>query len=119
MAPGFVRRGGESGFSISRRALNIVAVVILLGVRRRPARAASRDDGHAGAGHRAGGALASSLMQSPKVAQQWERGVVLRLGRFIGLQGPGLFWIIPFVDTVELLDRSADDHDHASPPSRR
>jgi regulator of protease activity HflC (stomatin/prohibitin superfamily) len=39
-------------------------------------------------------------MQSPKVAKQWERAVVLRLGRYIGLQGPGLFWIIPFVDSV-------------------
>jgi regulator of protease activity HflC (stomatin/prohibitin superfamily) len=39
-------------------------------------------------------------MQSPKVAQQWERAVVLRLGRFIGLRGPGLFWIVPFVDKV-------------------
>ena len=37
---------------------------------------------------------------SPRVAQQWERAIVLRLGRFIGMQGPGLFWIIPFVDTV-------------------
>jgi regulator of protease activity HflC (stomatin/prohibitin superfamily) len=40
------------------------------------------------------------LMQSPRVAQQWERAIVLRLGRFIGLRGPGLFWIIPFVDSV-------------------
>jgi hypothetical protein len=38
--------------------------------------------------------------QSPRIAKQWERAVVLRLGRFVGLQGPGLFWIIPFVDTV-------------------
>ncbi len=30
-------------------------------------------------------------MQSPRIAQQWERAVVLRLGRFIGLRGPGLF----------------------------
>src|SRR4029450_8243842 len=45
-------------------------------------------------------ALGLVLMQSPKVAQQWERAIVLRLGRFIGLQGPGLFWIIPFVDRV-------------------
>jgi regulator of protease activity HflC (stomatin/prohibitin superfamily) len=37
---------------------------------------------------------------SPKVAQQWERAVVLRLGRFTGLRGPGLFWIVPFVDSV-------------------
>jgi regulator of protease activity HflC (stomatin/prohibitin superfamily) len=40
------------------------------------------------------------LMQSPRVAQQWERGVVLRLGRFVGLRGPGLFWVVPFVDSV-------------------
>jgi regulator of protease activity HflC (stomatin/prohibitin superfamily) len=39
-------------------------------------------------------------MQSPKIAQQWERAIVLRLGKFIGLQGPGLFWIVPFVDSV-------------------
>jgi regulator of protease activity HflC (stomatin/prohibitin superfamily) len=37
---------------------------------------------------------------APRVAQQWERAVVLRLGRFIGLRGPGLFWIIPLVDSV-------------------
>ncbi|MEA2236866.1 MAG: hypothetical protein QOC81_1590 [Thermoanaerobaculia bacterium] len=40
------------------------------------------------------------LMQSPKIAKQWEKAVVLRLGRFIGLRGPGLFWIMPFVDSV-------------------
>ena len=40
------------------------------------------------------------LMQSPRVAQQWERAIVLRLGRFVGLRGPGLFWIVPFVDSV-------------------
>ena len=40
------------------------------------------------------------MSQSPKVARQWERAVVLRLGRYVGLRGPGLFWIIPFVDTV-------------------
>jgi len=38
--------------------------------------------------------------QSPQIAQQWERMVVLRLGRFVGLRGPGLFWIIPFIETV-------------------
>src|SRR5436305_1305133 len=40
------------------------------------------------------------LMQAPKIAQQWERAVVLRLGRFVGLRGPGLFWILPFIDSV-------------------
>jgi len=40
------------------------------------------------------------LMQAPRIAQQWERAIVLRLGRFIGLRGPGLFWVVPFVDRV-------------------
>jgi regulator of protease activity HflC (stomatin/prohibitin superfamily) len=40
------------------------------------------------------------LAQAPKIARQWERAIVLRLGRYVGLRGPGLFWIIPFVDTV-------------------
>ena len=39
-------------------------------------------------------------MQSPRIAQQWERAIVLRLGRFTGLRGPGLFWILPFLDRV-------------------
>ena len=37
---------------------------------------------------------------APRVALQWERAVVLRLGRFVGLRGPGLFWVVPFVDSV-------------------
>jgi regulator of protease activity HflC (stomatin/prohibitin superfamily) len=40
------------------------------------------------------------LMPAPRIAQQWERAVVLRLGRFIGLRGPGLFWVVPFADRV-------------------
>jgi len=40
------------------------------------------------------------FMQSPKVAQQWERAVVLRLGKYKGLRGPGLFWVVPFFDRV-------------------
>ena len=38
--------------------------------------------------------------QSPKIAKQWERAVVLRLGKYTGLRGPGLFWITPFVETI-------------------
>ena len=45
-------------------------------------------------------ALGLVLMQAPRVAEQWERAVVLRLGRFVGLRGPGLFWVVPFVDRV-------------------
>ena len=35
-----------------------------------------------------------------KVASQWEKAVLLRLGKFHGLRGPGMFWIIPIVDNV-------------------
>jgi hypothetical protein len=52
-----------------------------------------------------GGAIVGVLLglllaQSPKLARQWERAVVLRLGKFVGLRGPGLFWIVPFVDQI-------------------
>jgi len=40
------------------------------------------------------------VAQSPKIAKQWERAVVLRLGKYVGLRGPGLFWIVPLIDTV-------------------
>ncbi|HUC77528.1 MAG TPA: slipin family protein [Vicinamibacterales bacterium] len=40
------------------------------------------------------------LAQSPRIAEQWERAVIFRLGRFIALRGPGLFWIVPFIDSV-------------------
>jgi regulator of protease activity HflC (stomatin/prohibitin superfamily) len=40
------------------------------------------------------------LSLSPKMASQWERAVVLRLGRFQGLRGPGLFFLVPLVDKV-------------------
>jgi regulator of protease activity HflC (stomatin/prohibitin superfamily) len=40
------------------------------------------------------------LAQAPKIARQWERAVILRLGKYVGLRGPGLFWIVPFVDTI-------------------
>jgi regulator of protease activity HflC (stomatin/prohibitin superfamily) len=39
-------------------------------------------------------------MQAPRVAQQWERAIVLRLGRYVGMRGPGIFWLVPFIETV-------------------
>src|SRR5579863_321130 len=63
------------------------------------------------------GAVATAVLQNPapifigavagvycllsiKVVRQWEKVAVLRLGRYIGLRGPGMFWIIPIVDTL-------------------
>ncbi len=40
------------------------------------------------------------FMFAIQVARQWEKAVVLRLGKFRGLKGPGLFWIIPILDSI-------------------
>src|SRR5690606_31148675 len=46
-------------------------------------------------------AIAGLLLGSSiKYADQWEKAVVLRLGRYKGLRGPGLFFVIPVVDRV-------------------
>jgi regulator of protease activity HflC (stomatin/prohibitin superfamily) len=36
------------------------------------------------------------LLTGIRIAQEYQRGVVFRLGRYAGLRGPGLYWIIPF-----------------------
>jgi regulator of protease activity HflC (stomatin/prohibitin superfamily) len=40
------------------------------------------------------------ILFSLKVASQWEKAIVLRLGRFCKLAGPGAFWLIPIIDTT-------------------
>jgi regulator of protease activity HflC (stomatin/prohibitin superfamily) len=44
--------------------------------------------------------VAFVVSSSVKVADQWEKVVVLRLGRFRSLEGPGLFFIIPIIESV-------------------
>lgn len=44
--------------------------------------------------------LAFYLLFALKVARQWEKAIVLRLGKFQGLRGPGMFWLIPIIDTT-------------------
>jgi regulator of protease activity HflC (stomatin/prohibitin superfamily) len=47
------------------------------------------------------GMLVSILLASSiHIADQWEKAVVLRMGKFIGLKGPGFFLIIPIVDRI-------------------
>ncbi len=93
-----VRRTQEPMIISNGTSLNVVAVAILVGALA------------------LGGAAAAVLgtlvplivaavigllvMPSPKIAQQWERAIVLRFGRYVGLRGPGLFWIVPFIDRV-------------------
>jgi regulator of protease activity HflC (stomatin/prohibitin superfamily) len=44
--------------------------------------------------------IAGFVARATRVAPAWERAVVLRLGKFRGLRGPGLFGIVPIVDTI-------------------
>ncbi len=97
MSPVVVRRSGDT-VGLPGPRTNVVAVLLfaastLAGVL---ATIASRNPLPVIAGIIVG----VVLMQSPRVAQQWERGVVLRLGRFVAMKGPGLFWVVPFVDSV-------------------
>jgi regulator of protease activity HflC (stomatin/prohibitin superfamily) len=50
----------------------------------------------------AGIALGLYFLFAIRVADQWEKAAVLRLGRYIGLRGPGIFIIVPVIDRVSL-----------------
>jgi len=44
------------------------------------------------------------FLMSFHVAQEYERGVVFRLGRYLAVRGPGVFWTIPLVDSTTMVD---------------
>jgi len=44
--------------------------------------------------------LGTFFLLAIKVAAQWEKGIILRLGRFHKLAGPGPFWVVPILDSV-------------------
>src|SRR3989339_466322 len=48
--------------------------------------------------------LASIISAAARIAAQWEKGLLFRLGKFRGLKGPGLFLIIPIIDSVAMVD---------------
>jgi regulator of protease activity HflC (stomatin/prohibitin superfamily) len=91
-------RTGEERSSKSEPRLNIVALTLLLVLAGAGLAATAVTGNFAWS---VGGFLLGLLVaQSPKVAQQWERAIVLRLGRYVGLRGPGIFWIVPLIDAV-------------------
>lgn len=54
-------------------------------------------------GYSLGGSLLLLSLLTPislRIARQWERAVVLRLGKLQSIRGPGMFFVIPFVDNV-------------------
>src|SRR4030042_1743066 len=48
--------------------------------------------------------LVALLSSAVKIVQEYERGVIFRLGRLVGPKGPGLFFIIPMVDRMVKVD---------------
>ncbi|RRB07817.1 slipin family protein [Larkinella rosea] len=44
------------------------------------------------------------LLTGFRIAQEYQRAVVFRLGRFQSIQGPGLYWLIPFIDRQQKVD---------------
>ncbi|MEM0231901.1 MAG: SPFH domain-containing protein, partial [Candidatus Methanomethyliaceae archaeon] len=44
------------------------------------------------------------LASAIKIVKEYERAVIFRLGRLLGAKGPGIFFIIPFVDTFRRVD---------------
>jgi regulator of protease activity HflC (stomatin/prohibitin superfamily) len=46
--------------------------------------------------------IGAYFLMALKIADQWEKAVILRFGRFRGLRGPGLFWIVPVIDRIPM-----------------
>ncbi len=44
------------------------------------------------------------VFSSVRIVQEYERGVIFRLGRFAGARGPGIFFIVPFIDRMVKVD---------------
>lgn len=76
--------------------------VVILGVGLALAASAYSASGYSGAATIAIIAFITAIVvsYSIKIADQWEKTIVLRLGRFRSLEGPGLFFIIPIIETV-------------------
>jgi regulator of protease activity HflC (stomatin/prohibitin superfamily) len=78
----------SSSLGVAVFVIFIVAGVVSTAVYNRPAPAI------------AGLLIGLYFLLAIKVAEQWQRAAVLRLGRYIGLRGPGIFMIIPIIDQV-------------------
>jgi regulator of protease activity HflC (stomatin/prohibitin superfamily) len=70
--------GAGSAFLLHAAELNVLAVLVLIGALM----------------------VASVVSSGIQVADQWSKAVVLRLGKFRALEGPGFFFIIPFIESI-------------------
>ncbi len=98
-SPGWTDRQTKSVNGVSLMAFFVIlAITIALGVVMGEVLKVS--DGWVALFIILGGLVAIYVLFALKIADQWEKAVVLRFGKFIGLKGPGRFWIIPVVDTI-------------------
>jgi len=95
---------GESGFrraETHKMGLSIVSVIVLAVFAGAGAVATyllQLEGPRLQIGLAAAALVAGLAALSPRVASQWERAVILRLGKFTGLRGPGVFWIVPLIE---------------------
>ncbi len=87
------KRGGDSDQTLSAEGTVLCALLIAAGV---GGSVVTRSNTVAVLGVLAG----IYVMLAVKVADQWEKAAVLRLGRYKGLRGPGLFLIIPIIEKI-------------------
>ena len=80
--------GGPSGVAVFLFVICLAAGIALAQIQNRPLYIA------------AGALVGLYLLFAVRVAQQWEKAAVFRLGRYRGLRGPGIFVIVPVIDTV-------------------
>ncbi|MBF0548003.1 MAG: SPFH domain-containing protein [Candidatus Riflebacteria bacterium] len=54
--------------------------------------------------------ISNLLVAGIRISAQWERGIVLRLGSFRDVRGPGVFYVIPVLDNVRFVDTRLQTH---------
>ncbi len=83
-------------------AVSAFIAMLLLGLLTAVAFGMAGRPGLAGLGLLAFGLLGTYLLFAIQVAREWEKAVVLRAGKYRGLRGPGLFWIVPVLDNLPM-----------------
>jgi regulator of protease activity HflC (stomatin/prohibitin superfamily) len=84
------------------KSFAVLIFIVIMGIGTALAYARFKVGDNMGAGGIGGGFFVVALILSAaiQVADQWDRAVILRLGHFYALRGPGLFFIIPVIDAI-------------------
>jgi hypothetical protein len=98
--PGQPRKQDDSKKYVNSVSLAAAFVVWLAGIGVAIPLTETASDGVKGVAFIGAAMLGLIFLFAIKIADQWEKAVVLRFGKFRGLRGPGLFWLIPVVDAI-------------------